>query len=72
MLQTLYDNGWWIFLFYTIGSAYGWYVGFKASKDRAVEAAIDMLVDQKYVKWRTGVDGKIELLRYDQRMPRRK
>ena len=42
----------WLFFAYAVGTAFGWYFGFKANAVKLSESVIDSLIEQKFLKTR--------------------
>lgn len=57
------DLIWWIFIAYMLGSIVGFYIGKNSTIRVAIEAMLDNLIEQGYIKTRK-TDGEIELLKY--------
>jgi len=53
----------WLFFAYAVGTAFGWYMGFKGQVKNVSEAVIDSLIEQKYLKTR-GHDDNMEILKH--------
>lgn len=53
----------WLFFAYAVGTAFGWYVGFKNSLHNAAETVIDSLIEQQYLKTR-GYGDNMEILKH--------
>ena len=53
----------WLFFAYAVGTAFGWYMGFKGHVKNVSEAIIDRLIEQKYLKTR-GYGDNMEILKH--------
>ena len=53
----------WLFFAYAVGTAFGWYMGFKGQVKNVSEAVIDRLIEQKYLKTR-GYGDNMEILKH--------
>ena len=53
----------WLFFAYAVGTAFGWYMGFKGHVKNVSEAIIDSLIEQKYLKTR-GYGENMEILKH--------
>lgn len=56
------DNSWLLFA-YAVGTAFGFYIGFKGQVRNVSEAVIDSLIEQKYLKTR-GHGDNMEILKH--------
>lgn len=54
----------WLFLAYAVGTAFGFFIQDR-NGERIVEATIDSLIDNGYLKHRKNADGEIEIMKYD-------
>ena len=53
----------WLFFAYAVGTAFGWYMGFKSQVKDVSEAVIDSLIEQDYLKTR-GYGDNMEILKH--------
>ena len=53
----------WLFFAYAVGTAFGWYMGFKGQVKNVSEAVIDSLIEQKYLKTK-GYGDNMEILKH--------
>jgi hypothetical protein len=53
----------WLFFAYTVGTGFGWYMGYKSHVKSVSEAVIDSLIENKYLKTR-GYGDNMEILKH--------
>ena len=53
----------WLFFAYAVGTAFGWYMGFKGHVKNVSEAVIDSLIDQGFLKTK-GTGESMEILKW--------
>jgi len=56
---------WWLFLAYIAGSFATYYLFLKANFMDASEKTIDTLIDNGFLRTRKGVNGEIEILKWN-------
>lgn len=59
----LWINEFWILLVYVIGTAFGYWCGYKNNLKNTAESVIDSLIEQKYLKTK-GYGAKMEILKH--------
>jgi len=53
----------WIAVAYTVGTAFGWYMGTRSKLEDTTELVIDSLIEQNYLKTR-GVGNDMKILKH--------
>jgi hypothetical protein len=51
----------WIFIAYAVGTAFGFYIGYKKGAFVTAENCIDALIRQGMLKTSTGLNGEVEI-----------
>lgn len=59
----LWINEFWIFFVYVIGTAFGYWLGYKNNLKNIVDSVIDNLIEQKYLKTK-GYGDKMEIVKH--------
>ena len=59
----LWVNELWLLFAFTVGTAYGWYIGTKSKVQNVSEVVIDTLIEQEYLKTR-GFGDNMEILKH--------
>jgi len=62
----LWVNEFWLFVTAVIFTVVGWYWGFKSTTINVVEATVDSLIADGYLKTRTDDNGNIEILKFNE------
>ena len=65
MFELVPEFGWLLFA-YAVGTAFGWYMGFKNQVRNVSEVLIDSLIEKGYLKYRKDANGEIEILKYNE------
>lgn len=66
----LSDFNVWLFISYAVGTVFGLYVSkskFNIDVHKIIEATIDRLITDKYIKARKLNNGEVELIRHDEK-----
>lgn len=65
-LEYTFYIDWYMLLFYVAGTMFGLWVGRKMGTENAVNKTIDILIENRLVKWKEDPEtGEIELLQID-------
>lgn len=56
----------WILGTYVVGTAFGYYIGRNQSQLESVGATIDSLIDKGFLQTRTGKNGEVEILKWNE------
>jgi len=56
----------WFMLAYTVGTGFGWYLGFSRSVKDSATLVVDKLIEDGYLRTRKDADGNLQILKLDE------
>jgi len=60
------EHTWWLLAAYSVGTAFGWYLGFSKNIKDVTELVLDRLIADGYLRHRTKSNGEIEIVKINE------